>query len=100
MSDAKKRLKGGFYPNRSATSLNKTHLSGGFYPNRSATLLNKTHLSGGFYPSAMGSILTTGPFFMTAAFYQGRRLLTNNTKRMATRRGFQKTRKRSKFRAA
>lgn len=45
----------------------------------------RARLTGGFYPSAMGSILVTGPLFMGAAMFQARRLLANNTKRMASR---------------
>ncbi len=71
-------------------------LTGGFYRSPSKTGDARNRLTGGFYPSAMGSILTTGPLFVGAALFQGRRLLANNTKRMATRRRFQTTRKRAR----
>lgn len=61
-------------------------LRGGFYTSRSENGKAKPlRYSGGFYPSAMGSILTSGPFFATAAFFQGRRLISNNTERMRAR---------------
>ncbi len=60
-------------------------LKGGFYRSQSETADARNRLTGGFYPSAMGSILTTGPVFMGAAMFQARRLLANNTKRMASR---------------
>lgn len=72
----------------------KNRLSGGFYPNLAKPDKVRTpHQSAGFYPSAMGSILTTGPVFVGAAIYQGRRLLQNNTKRMASRSASRKGRK-------
>ena len=41
---------------------------------------------GGFYPSVMAGVSTTGPYFLTAAFAQGARLIRNNRTRMASRR--------------
>lgn len=52
---------------------------------------------GGFYPSVMAGLTTTGPYFVTAAFAQGLRLVRNEKKRMASRRrGRGKTRKAQK----
>ena len=49
---------------------------------------------GGFFPSAMGSILQSGPLFMTASVIQGRRLLQNEKERMASRKKRGATKKR------
>jgi hypothetical protein len=40
---------------------------------------------GGFYPSIMYGVSTAGPYFMTAAFMQGRRLIQNDRSRMTSR---------------
>jgi hypothetical protein len=48
---------------------------------------------GGFYPSIMSGLTTAGPYFLTAAFAQGARLLHNNKKRMTTRRRFKAPKK-------
>ncbi len=42
--------------------------------------------AGGFYPSVMYGLSSAGPYFVTAAFAQGARLIRNNKERMATRR--------------
>lgn len=41
---------------------------------------------GGFYPSVMYGLTSAGPYFVTAAFAQGARLIRNDRGRMATRR--------------
>jgi hypothetical protein len=54
---------------------------------------------GGFFPSAMGSILQSGPIFMTASAVQARRLIVNEKERMASRkRSRRRNRKHSKKR--
>ena len=59
--------------------------------------MTKAKAVGGFFPSAMGSILQTGPIFMTASAVQARRLIVNEKERMASRR---RSRKVSKKRRA
>ena len=41
---------------------------------------------GGFYPSVMSGVTGAGPYFITAAFAQGVRLLKNNKTRIKSRR--------------
>ena len=76
---------GGFYPNLAKPDEAKNQLKGGFYRSQPTAGDAGNRLTGGFYPTAMGSILTTGPFFATAALLQGRRLISNNTARMKSR---------------
>jgi len=41
---------------------------------------------GGYTPSIMGTLLASGPVFLGAALFQGRRLIQNDEKRMKSRR--------------
>lgn len=52
----------------------------------------RRRMYGGFYPSVMGSLLKSGPIFLGAAFFQGKRLLNNNASRMKSRRRAYKSR--------
>ena len=41
--------------------------------------------TGGFYPSVMDGLTSTGPYFVTAAFMQGARLIRNDRARQGAR---------------
>jgi len=40
---------------------------------------------GGFYPSVMGTILKSGPIFLSLAGFQARKLLANDKSRISSR---------------
>ena len=48
---------------------------------------------GGYAPSIMGTILKSGPYFVTAAVAQASRLINNTKARMASRRSTKKSRR-------